>query len=253
MGQKTSSTFSQRTQSIVDMLTSSTMNCQSTTLQAQRFVISGNFNTVTNSKMVQAIKLSTDCFNKAEALADIKNKLISAIDQQTQAQNVAVLGAANVSNTRSRVSIANEVQQKITSTSLTNMISSAQNEQTFIISGNNNIVDKFSMEQTMDLLNKAAGQLLSTLDSVQDIETKAKMETSSIVSNPISEILDSIFGGLQGFAFIWVILAIAIIAGFVYLVSNGLFLGSLFGGSSSTNVTVQQGEEQSFQEAPQEL
>jgi hypothetical protein len=242
MGQKQSkSTFSQRTKSVIDMLTTSTMNCQSTTLLSQKFVISGNFNTVSNTKMVQAVKLSTDCFNKAEALADIQNKLITAIDQTTKQQDVALLGAANFSKTQSKVDISNEVKQKITSASLTNMINSAQLDQAFIISGDNNIVDKFSMEQTIDIVSKAAGQLLSTLSSIQDIETKAKMETTSTITNPITELIDSIFGGIQGFAFIWVILAIAIIAGFVYLVSNGLFLGSLFGGSSTTNVTMQPG------------
>lgn len=219
-GQNTSNKFSATTQAIASVITSSIMNCGSNVLATQSFIVSGNFNQISNVKLVQAIKLSTNCINNAETVAKIQTDVANAIAQQASAQGQALIGALNNSNTNSSTIIKNEVQSHINTSSLTNLISSVQAAQNIIISGNNNIVDNFSAEQTSELVQNAACSLVNNLDSVAKLNAEADQKTTSTVVDPISEAIKGIMSGIQGIGMLWVILILGIIFGVIFLFTS---------------------------------
>lgn len=195
----------------VEAVARNIMNCQSNTNINQRFVVSGNYNVVKNSKQVQNIKLSAACSQDAKNIANLQQSVSNAIKQAAESQSVSVLGALGKSNAETNLFIENEVKQTITQENIQNIINSSNAMQEMIISGNNNIVDKFEQSQTFDIVYKNAQKALNKMKSVQVIENAADQSSKATQTNFISDIVDSVFSGLQGFGLLWVIVIVAAI------------------------------------------
>jgi hypothetical protein len=217
-GAKSTTTTNVATKSVVEAVARNIMNCSSNALQVQRFVISGDFNVVKNTKMVQNLKLSSDCSQDAKNIADLQQAVSNAIKQSAEAQNVALLGVLGSSKSEVNLNIDNEVKQVITQENIQNIVNQSNAQQEFIISGNNNIVDNFSMDQTSEIVYNNAQKVVNQLKSVQQIETQADQEAKATMKGPLSEVLDSLFGGAS--SLIWVIIAVGVIGligGFIYM------------------------------------
>jgi type IV secretory pathway VirB2 component (pilin) len=206
----------------VEAMVSNIMSCRSNSFTSQRFVLSGSYNTVTGYRMVQAMKLSTECAQDAKSVADIQQSVSSALKQAAESQNVSVLGALGSSKAEVNNRIENEVSAKITQQTVLDIVNTTNQEQTAIISGNNNIIDNFSMEQTSEVLANNCQKVLNQLSAVQAIANAAEGNTKATQTNPISDILNSIFSGLTGLGILWVIIiVVAIIVGGVILIKGG--------------------------------
>lgn len=242
-GSKAITTTNVKTKSVVEALAQSIMNCQGNTMVSQRFVISGNYNVVQNTKQVQHFKLSNSCAQSSKNMADIQQSVAAAIKQAASSQSVSVLGALGESRSEVNTNIENEVNQKITQQTVLNIVNNTNAQQELIISGDHNIVNNFEQSQTMDLLYKNCQDVLNDLKSVQSIENKSDQTSTATQSNFISDIVDSIFSGLTSIGIIWMIVVVVAMIVVGYIIINGGPLAALFGSSSTTPATQEQIEQ----------
>jgi len=199
-----------KTSLAVSLVARNIMNCSSNSSIKQTFRIEGSYNVVKNVKQVQNLKLSAECAQDNKNIADLQQSVGNAIKQAAESQSVSVLGALGSSDAETNLTIENDVKQHITQENIVNIVNSSNAEQEFIIKGNHNIVDNFSQEQTMDIVYRNSQKVINQMKSVQAIENAADQKGKATQTNFISDIIGSIFGGLQGMMLIWVILIIAI-------------------------------------------
>lgn len=207
-GTSTEQTTSVVSRQIAESFVKNIMNCTSAALVNQSFKIEGDGNIVSGAKMVQNFKLSSSCTQNAQNIANIQQSLSNTINQTAETQGVALLGALGNVSSDQRTIIENEVRSKVTQETIQNIISTTNAQQEFVIKGDNNIVKDFSMEQTMELLIENAQQVINKMDSVQQIDNAVKQSGKTTQTNPISDILNSLFDGLTQLASVWVILLI---------------------------------------------
>ena len=232
-GSSSHSTTSVKTKSIVEAMSKAIMNCKGNTSLVQRFVVSGDYTVINGFKMVQNFKLSSACANSVQNLSDIQQKVSGAIKAQAEAQSVSMLGALGKSSSEVDVNIDNEVRQVISSENVTNIINTVNALQEAIISGDHNIVNDFSMEQTMDIVNTASQDVLNQLKSVQTIANSTDTSAKSTQTNFVSDIIDSVGSIFTSLGSMWTIVVIACILVGGYIVVNGGPLASLMGGPSA--------------------
>lgn len=195
----------------VEVLTKNIMNCANNTMLNQRFVMSGNYNVAKNVRMIQNLKLSSSCAQNVQNLQNIQQSVTSALQASANAQGEALLGAfGNATVSQINSTIANEVSQKITASTIQNIVNTTNAQQEIIISGSNSILDTFEMSQTMDLLQQNCQSALSQLTSVQAIDANANLAAAAKQNNPIAEVINSVFSGLSSLFSLWVILIIVI-------------------------------------------
>ena len=228
-GSKTTNKTNIKTQAIVDAMAQSIMNCKNNQVLVQRFEVSGNYNTISNFKMVQNFNLSTSCSNNAQVTQDIQNAVASAIKQQLSSQSESVLGAiGNGSVSEANTNIDNEVKTTLTAQTITNVITDTMAQQEAIISGDHNIINNFEMSETMNILQNNCQKVISDMKSVQDIKNEEDTKLKSTQTNPLAAILDSIFKGLTNLSSVYaIILIVALVVG-GYIIIKGGFLNVIF-------------------------
>lgn len=235
-GSKTTNTTNIKTQAIVDAMARAIMKCKGNQTINQKFVLSGSYNVIKNFKMVQAFNLSATCSNNAQNTQDIQSAVSSAIKQQLSSQSESVTGAiGNGSSSDVNLIVDNEVRTTLTSETITEVITNTMAQQEAIISGNNNIVDEFEMSQTLSILQENCQEVVSGMKSVQAITNTADTTQTTTQTNPISSIIDSVFGGLTGMFYVYAIIIIAALGIGAYVFVNGGPIGMFFGSSSDTN------------------
>lgn len=225
-GSKATTTTDIATKSIVEALARSIMNCSSNTQVNQTFKIQGSYNVVKNVKQVQYLKLSSTCSNEAKNLNDIQQTVSNAIAQTAESQSVSVLGALGSSRSETNAKILNEVQQKITNETITNIVNEVNALQEITIEGDNNIVDKLDQEQTMSFVMDSCQKVLNTLTSVQEIQNKVKQDSSAKQTNFISDIISTIIDGLAKYQMIYGVILLVAFALFIWLIKvvfQGMF------------------------------
>ena len=228
-GSSSSNTQTIDTTSAVNAMTNNIMNCQSNTLVTQQFLLTGNYNNISNYKQVQYLKLSSSCSQDAQSMQNLQQQVTSALQAAASAQSQALIGVLGSSQSDINQKISNDVQQNITTNTVNNIVSNTNASQISVISGNNNIVNNFSQSQTQSLLFDNCQKAINSLSSVQTINNATKGTSNATQSNPIADILNSIFSGLTSLSFTYVILIIAIIGGVVFFGSDILHV--LFGDS----------------------
>ena len=204
-GASSSARIDSITKSAVEAVTRSVMNCGSTTNVSQKINISGSGTIWDNVKISQYTKLSFSCFQAANNLTKIKQDISNALMQKADAQNVALLGVLGNSESEIRTRIYTDVSEKITNESLSTLIAEVNKDQLVAISGDNTVFRNVTIEQTTDLVFSNVQQLINSIDAVQQIKAQVEQESSAKTTNPISEILDSVFGGLNTTMMIWVV------------------------------------------------
>lgn len=193
---KSSSEIVSRTS--VDAIARSIMNCSSNSSFTQTLDISGSGNTIQGGKQVQAIKLSAQCAQDSQQIADLQQSVSNALKQVSESQSVSLLGALGKSRSEVNSRIENDVRQSITQEAITNIINNSNAEQTIRISGDNNTVVNFTQEQTLEIVFSNTQKVLNRMTSVQALANAVDQQSTATQTNPISDILDSIGGILGG-------------------------------------------------------
>jgi hypothetical protein len=223
-GSKSTSSVRSVNKSVLEAMATSIMSCKGSGMLTQSFVVSGDFNVVKNSKQVQNFKLSASCSQDDQNVQNIQNSIISAIQNEAKSQSVSILGALGSSRAEQNTFIENEVKAKIGRETINEIVQNTNATQEIVISGNNNIVDKFEQSQTMEIVMENSQKALSNLTSVTAISSKADAKADAKQSNFIADIIDSIFGGMT---IIIIIAALFGCVGLYILMKNG-GLGMLF-------------------------
>jgi mannose/fructose/N-acetylgalactosamine-specific phosphotransferase system component IID len=238
-GSSSSNTTSIATKASVEALAQNIMNCKGNTLVVQRFIVSGSYNVINNFKQVQNLKLSSSCTQDAKSMADLQQSVAAAIQQAASSQSVSVLGALGKSSSEVNLTIENEVRQKITQQTIQDIVNNTNAIQESIISGDHNIVSNFEQSQTMELLMNNCQSAISQLTSVQTVDTAAKQSSTATQTNFVSDIVSSIFSGLQGLGILWVIIIVVAMAVGGYIIVKGGPLAAFFGKSPNGQTQTQ--------------
>ena len=236
------------TSNIVEALSKSIQNCQGNTAINQLVHIEGNFNVVKKVRLVQGMKLSTSCTLDDKNIATAQQAVENAIKQQSEAQNVALLGALSSSSSQNSTKIHNEVKATITRETIQNIVNNFNATQEFYLKGNSNIVEDISMEQSMQVLHDNCLSALSQMSTVQDIMNKADSASKATQTNPISEIIGAIGSIFTSLGSMWTIIIIVAMVIGGYIIVNGGFLGTLLS-DSDTDSPPKSSTEQSIKSA----
>jgi hypothetical protein len=235
-GASSSTNVSVATSAAVNAMAKSIMNCQSNSVITQTFTVSGDYNVLTNIKQVQYLKLSSSCAQNAQNVSDIQQAVSAALQSAASSQSEALLGVLGSSSSDVNQNIHNDVTQNITQETVMNVINQTNAQQAVVISGNHNIIDKFEQSQTQDILFNNCQTVLNQLKSTQAIENAAAGSATAVQKNPISEIVDSVFGGLASFGWMWVIIiVVGLIVGGYILLKGGPISAILHGDGNSNN------------------
>lgn len=227
-GSSSTTTTNVKTKMAVEAIANNIMNCTANANVSQKFTIQGDYNVVSNAKIVQNMKLSSSCAQDSKNIAELQQSVAAALKSSADSQSVSVLGVLGSSRANVNTTIENEVAQKITQSNVQNIITNSNAEQEFTIVGNRNIVDNFSMEQTYDIVLRNTQAVLNQMKSVQAIESASSSDSKATQTNFISDIIGSIFSGLTSMAGLWLIALLI----FAYMFGPQL-LNILFGGEDT--------------------
>jgi len=197
-GSKATTTTSVVSKAAIESIVKNIMNCQNNTTMIQEFIVRGDFTTVSRSKMVQSVNLSSQCANDAQNIADLQQSVANSLKQAAESQSVSVLGALGSSRSEVNANIENEVKQSITNETVTNMINNVMLEQRLIIEGDNTIINEFTMEQTSDLVYNAAQKVVNDLKSTQVLDNNIDQGAKATQTNFIADIFESVFSIFTG-------------------------------------------------------
>jgi hypothetical protein len=197
-GSSSKTTTTVDTSIAVNALAQTIMNCTSNVQAGQSFIISGNGNIVSNSTQVQALSFNSTCQQSSQNMADLQTKIAAAISQVASTQTQAIESAISAgSSSETDVAIHNDVTQNITQQTIQDIISNVTAQQSFIISGNNNVVNNFTQNQTLSIVTSACQNSINSLKSVSDMNTAAAQESKNEQKEPISEMIGAV-GGIVG-------------------------------------------------------
>ena len=228
-GSSSKSTTDIYTSNVVEALSKTIQNCSTGAAVSQSVVIKGNYNVVRKVRMVQTLNLSSSCAMSDQNVASAQQAVENAIKQQSEAQNVALLGALSSSDSETDVKIRNEVKAVINRETIQNIVNNFNATQSFFLDGNSNIVEDISMEQTMQVLFDGCLEAVSKISAVQDIMNKADQASKATQTNPISEIISAVGNIITSLGGMWmIVIVVAIAVGGYILVSfgPGAFFGS---------------------------
>jgi hypothetical protein len=193
------------------------MNCRGNSTVTQTLNLSGSYIEITDTKQVQAYKLDTQCAQKLETSADLQKKVSEAISSSAEAKSPGILGALNNTGSNVRSIINQQIKDYFENKNITNIVTTVNAQQGIDASGHHIIIKNFTQQQTTELLQKSIQDSLAKIQIVQDINNSLNSATSATTTNPISDIIDSVFGGLKN---IWIILGVC---GIIALIIAALF------------------------------
>jgi hypothetical protein len=228
MGTSSSTTFKSEFNNTLDVLTRGIMNCQNTTQSMQIVNVDGSGNVLKNVRQVAKFDFNVNCMNNTENLSKLQNEIANSIVQSSAAVSPGLIGAANNTNSDVNTFIKQDIENNITTETVSNMLTSINSTQYVRIQGDKNIVNNISQEITMDIVTKAAQSLLMNLDSYNKSDSKGDQKSEATTTNFISEIIDSIssvlgsiFGGMAAAWLIVILVFVAIFYGIYKLFSKG--------------------------------
>lgn len=202
------------------MITDTIMNCKSNSVIVQELNITGDYNVVSNAKQVQAFQLSSNCIQDMKNDVEFQQKVAQAVAQSAEAQGSAVLSALGASRADQESVIQNDIKQLFQSNTMQDIVNTVNSTQGINVVGNHNIIKNFSQEQVATMVFDNVQTALNKMKSAQDMDAKLDGKASAKTTNPLSEIINSVFGGLQGLVKYWVFFAIAALLIIAFLFRN---------------------------------
>ena len=211
-GESTSSTTNQ-----VDLSSASTiivdniMNCKGNSTVSQTIDLSGSYMEIDNFQQKQAYKLDTQCTQKLENNMNLIKKVANAIAASAEANAPGIVSMLTTSGSNVRNTINQQVKDYFESKAITNIVTTVNAIQGLNISGHHIILKNTTQDQAADLLQKGIQDSLNKLSVVQDINNGLKGDSKSTITNPISDIINSVFGGMANMGMIFGVVAVIIV------------------------------------------
>jgi hypothetical protein len=195
----------------VQTLTNAIMNCKGNASISQILNISGSGNVISGVKQMNAFKLSSTCDQQIKDNKDLQQQLTNEIIASAEAKGSGILSALGGSNSNIFNRIKSDISTMLESNTVNNIVNNVNQLQGIDISGNNNIVKDFTQQMTSELVFSAVQSAINNLSSVQTLTAASNSTAVAVTTNPISDVIDSVFDGLQGLLKYWVILVIVVL------------------------------------------
>lgn len=219
---KTTSKSTHVNELVADIINKNILNQDVTTSaalsQTQRYVVSGSKGVkVKNINFVQTIKNAiSSSFNESTQdtiQASIANDIIAELTSTSTTAGVQSDAETTVENII-KTTITNEVTVNKVNTCMAKII---QLQEIIVEDSENVEIEDVTFEQVAENLQSCIMKSSSMRDMVIAIESVSDVTASSEITNPISEIIDSVFGGIQGmFTGIFLIIGAAVLALFLF-------------------------------------
>jgi hypothetical protein len=193
------------------ILTNVIMSCKGNSNVSQILNISGSGNTITGVKQLNAFKLSSTCNQDIKDNKQLQQDLTNNLVAAAEAKGSGIVSAIGASQSDVFNKINNDISSMLESNTITNIVNNVNQLQGIDISGNNNIVKDFTQQMTSELVFSAVQNALNNLSSIQTLNTAIQSSSKAVTTNPISDLIDSVFNGLQGFMQYWVILVLGVL------------------------------------------
>jgi hypothetical protein len=159
----------------------------------QQYVnVRGNGNIIDGAVLMQVQKFSVSCDQDSKAMTDFQNNMTAAIKQAASDQDQALLNAFGHSDSEVDQTIHNDVQNVINLKNIQEIVNTTNQQQGIDIHGNNNIVRNITMDQSLEMLATNSQKVLEQMSTVNSITQQLDQQSSTVVKNPISGIIDSI-------------------------------------------------------------
>lgn len=195
----------------VKTLTNAIMNCKGNTNVSQILNVSGSGNIISGIKQLNAFKLSSTCDQQIKDNKDLQQQITNDIIASAEAKGSGILSALGASDSDIFNRIHSDISTLLDSNTVNNIVNNVNQLQGIDISGNNNIVKDFTQQMTSELVYSSVQNAINNLSSIQTLSTSTKSESTAITTNPISDVIDSVFNGIQGLLKYWVILVIVVL------------------------------------------
>ena len=200
-GSKSTTTNSMITSTAVSAISNNIMSCSGNQMMSQEFTVSGNGNSLSNIKQIQSLQLSTSCAQSSQNIASLQQQVTSALEAAASVNTQAVLSAFSASSSSDvNTKIQNDVKQNITQNTILKIINDTNAQQKVIISGNANVINNFTQEQTASILNNNIQNAINSMASVQTISGASKATSKNTQSNPLDDMLKTTFSGVNSLA-----------------------------------------------------
>jgi len=193
------------------ILTNSIMSCKGNSNVSQILNISGSGNVISGIKQVNAFKLSSTCNQDIKDNKQLQQDLANQLSSAAEAKGSGITSAIGASSTDVFNKIKTDISSMLESNTITSIVNNVNQLQGIDISGNNNIVKDFTQQMTSDLVFSSVQSALNNLSSIQSANNALQNTATAITTNPISDLIDSVFNGLQGLMKYWVILILGVL------------------------------------------
>lgn len=182
-------------------------------------IVNEGSGTIEDVKITQATIFDSKIFQSSDNTIKLQNELKSAVDGQASASGSGVFSALGGSDANLIQELRNEISQKINAQTMQDMSTNInQNQAVRLINKKDGTIRGIDISQTQEVFREAAQDAISKFDSVTKMDNVASGKSDAVTSNPISEIIDSVFSGLTGMYILIVIVVIvlAIVGYFVF-------------------------------------
>lgn len=210
------------TKMVAQAMSKTIMKCGRSALLSQSVEIIGSGNVV-EGRQIMAFNLDASCLNKAENISNMRQDVIAAIDAAASAQNVGLVSMFANSQAQANTTITSAVENIITTEAMTQLVSQVQIAQRILVYGDKNIVN-VTQEITADIVDRAAQDVASRIETVQKIDAAVKATADAKVENPF----DVLFDFLTDAGWMTVIVIVVVIIAGVLMALNfsKIFRGS---------------------------
>jgi hypothetical protein len=202
----------------VSAITNTIMNCNGNGNVMQTIRISGDDNLISGVTQRQVFKISSECGQNIAKNSHLQQQVASDLVNSAMATGSGITSALGGSKSEIETRIRTDVEQMFTDNTITNIINSVNAGQEIDISGNRNIIKNSNQDQTTESISKGIQKAINSLSSIQDITTTTSSNATAVTTNPISDVVDSVFKGFAGLMQYWVIiiLGLALIGGIMF-------------------------------------
>ncbi len=182
--------------------------------------IKGNNNKV---KAIQDQKININFTGSQinNSVEDIRKTLSNGFKQAAKSKGSGVLSALGASESNVETVIENRVKQEFTKKNLQELVTSINSSLELDIEGDNNEVDSIQ-NQAKEIKTGLVQNNIMNMKIAQDISNVADTTAEAITTNPISEIIDSVFGGIAK-------IYSMVMLGFIVFIIFILILAKMFG------------------------
>jgi hypothetical protein len=153
-----------------------------------------NINGVT---LTQQAQISTQAMQSAQTVSSMQTDLINQLQQSAVMSSPAVLSAFSDSQDNVNAYISNEVQNKLTSSVLQQCALNINQDQSVTIIATSSTVSNVDVSQVIDAYSSCVSSALTSNDFLSTISNAGDQTSNNVSTNPISDILNSIFSGIN--------------------------------------------------------